>query len=143
MSAYRLRGLDSATRERRVVVGVDEIVGETRMPWISAEERLEQLTRASLPAQRRVRRIVLAVGDERERIEDPGLVIGPVAICHSPHRTLVLQQTSLVIDGGVVGVVRDDGVGVCPFTRAAPAEGDGKLGGREPGLILRRRRWRP
>ena len=93
-------------RERRHVVGVDQVVRQPRVLGLEPEQRLEDRVGALLVGERRVRRIRLPHGDEGERVEDRGLAVRGAVPPHGVHRQCIAEQPRRRVGPIVVGVVR-------------------------------------
>ena len=104
-------------RERRRVVGMNEIVREARVIGMPTEERLEDPACLPLAGMGRVARLELPQGDQRQRIERLPLFILRAAPGEAGHRLLVRDEPRAVVRG-IAAIVGRDGIGV--VTRAGP-----------------------
>ena len=100
--------LQPALGERRVVVGMDQVVHDARVVRLARELRLQDLGRLELPRVGLVGRQCCDV--ERERMVDRGLGVVRIARVELRHRLLVGQHArAMVLGVGIAVELRERG----------------------------------
>lgn len=113
-------------RELGHVVGVDQVVRESRVPGLPAERRLEDRVGAFLVGERRIRGARLPHRDEGERVEDRRLRVLRAVAPHGVHGQRVAEQPRRGIRAVVIGVVGADRAKIVALARR-PGRGEAAL----------------
>jgi len=132
---------ERAIRERRIVVAVDQIMGDARMVGLFAIDFFEDGRRLQLVGVRLVGRI--GGGVQRERVEYRRLVVPRIARVDALHGLFVGDGARAVVKLVGVLVERLDGGDVVPLTLGLGARCLGFLDRRPPFLERRRARRLP
>src|SRR5215469_4292680 len=98
----------------RVVVGVDDVVGYSRVLWLLCEQRLEYGAGLSLVDVGLVFRG--RGGEQRQRVKDGSFMILGIARLQMVHSRLVSPRASTVVQLVGVPVKRLDGGDIVSFT---------------------------
>ena len=107
------RGIQALGGDRRVVVGVDEIVGRARMIGLLPEDRLQNRRRAQLVLVGLVGGI--EGGRDQQGVQDRCLAVLRIALRHFAHRLFKGQRAGAVGHRFPVLVEHRQGVHVVPF----------------------------
>src|SRR5262245_15287162 len=129
-------------RERRIVVTVNQIVRNAGMLRFDSQNTVQNfsgllLVRVALVIRHDPRR------NERQRVEDHGLMIFRVTPVESPHRIAISERARPMVKGGGVFIERFDGRAGVSLTLSARADGFSLLYGGLPLLQVLPYRRRP
>ena len=88
------RRRQSSSRQLRIVIGMDQVVRDSRVLRVSAKERLKQIRRLLLIGMRFICR--RCIGQQRQRIKHLSFHIREVVLRQSLHRVLVIRRSGAI-----------------------------------------------